>query len=144
MDSLSPYLITVIVAWVLAQGLKYVISSIKGKGFRRNVRQLYLSGNMPSAHSSTVVALMTFVGYRDGMDSAIFAVVTLFASIVMYDAMMVRRSSGEQGKALTLLIKETKSKVNLPHVAKGHTPIEVLAGALLGLSVGIVAILVNL
>ena len=141
MMTISPYIITVLVAWIIAQGLKYIIASLSNKSFKRNIRQLYLSGNMPSAHSATVVALATFVGLRDGIDTAVFAVVTLLAAIVMYDAMMVRRSSGEQGKALTELIKESKSKVDLPRVAKGHSPSEVLIGAILGFFVANVMIL---
>ncbi len=57
--------------------------------------------------------------------------------------MMVRRSSGEQGESLTALIKEQKSKVRLPRVARGHTPPEVFVGALLGVLIGtVVALLV--
>ncbi len=91
---------------------------------------------MPSSHSAAVVALMSVVGMREGVDSAIFGVITLFAAIVMYDALMVRRSSGEQGEALSLLIKEQKSKILLPRAAKGHQPLEVAVGALLGMVIG--------
>ena len=143
MNSISPYIIAVISAWIIAQGLKYVLSSIRNKSFKRNVRQLYLSGNMPSAHSATVIALLTVIGVKDGIDTAIFAIATLFSSIVMYDAMMVRRSSGEQGKALTELIKENNSKIRLPRVAKGHSPIEVLVGAIIGVAVGCVVIFIT-
>lgn len=134
---LSPYLIAIAVAWIVAQGAKYVVTAIKS-GTVRNLRQLYLSGNMPSAHSASVVALLTVIGSLDGVDTAVFAVAALFAAIVMYDAVMVRRSSGEQGAALKELLKEQKSSVPIPRVAKGHTPIEVAAGALLGLVVGMV------
>ena len=54
---------------------------------------------------------------------------------------MVRRSSGEQGKAIQLLIKESKSTIQIPRAAKGHTPIEVLVGALLGAIIGVVVVL---
>lgn len=138
MDMLSPYLIAVIVGWVVAQGLKYVFAVLKSKDMIGNLRQLYLSGNMPSAHSATVVALATVIGLIDGIDSAIFALAALFAGVVMYDAIMVRRSSGEQGVALQQLIGELKSKVLLPRAAKGHTPVEVLAGLIIGIIVGFV------
>jgi hypothetical protein len=59
----------------------------------------------------------------------------------MYDAIMVRRSSGEQGAAIHQLIKEQKSSVPLPRAAKGHTPVEVAVGALLGLIIGVVVFL---
>lgn len=140
MLNLSPYLVAVASAWVVAQGLKYLISSINGKSFSESLKHLYLSGNMPSAHSATVVALLLVVGVKDGVGSAIFGVAALFSAIVMYDAFMVRRSSGEQGEAVRSLIKISKSKITLPMVAKGHTPLEVLAGAMLGLAVGAIVV----
>ena len=135
MNALSPYLIAIVVGWIIAQGLKYVISVAK-TGRVDQVRQLYLSGNMPSAHSATVMSLVAVIALKDGVDSAIFAVAALFAAIVMYDAMMVRRSSGEQGLAIQALIKENKSKIALPRSAKGHTPVEVFVGACLGIVIG--------
>ena len=137
----SPYLIAIAVTWIVAQGAKYIISIVRS-GSIRNYRQLYLSGNMPSAHSASVVALLTMIGGLNGVDSAIFAVAALFAAIVMYDSVMVRRSSGEQGESLKALLKEQKSRVRIPRVAKGHTPLEVAVGALFGLVVGLIMITV--
>lgn len=137
--TLSPYLIAIAAAWIAAQGAKYAISAIKS-GSIRNFRQLYLSGNMPSAHSASVIALLTVVGGLNGVESVVFAVAALFAAIVMYDAVMVRRSSGEQGEAIKALLKEQKSNIRVPRTAKGHTPLEVAVGALLGLIVGLVVI----
>ncbi len=134
--SLSPYLLAIIASWVVAQGLKYIIVALKNRNFD-HLRQLYLSGNMPSAHSASTVALMTLVGLRDGTDSVVFAIAALFAAIVMYDAIMVRRSVGEQGIAIETLIKLAKNKaLVVPRAAKGHTPLEVLVGALVGVAVG--------
>jgi len=140
MDVLSPYLIAIISAWLVAQGAKYAIETFKRRSFN-NLRQLYLSGNMPSSHSTTVIALLTLIGLRDGTSSGLFGLAVLFAAIVMYDAMMVRRSSGEQGVAIQELIKEQKSSVALPRAAKGHTPVEVLVGAILGALIGVVVFL---
>lgn len=141
MDALfSPYIIAIASAWVVGQGMKYLIVVVKNRSFG-HVRQLYLSGNMPSAHSATVVALAMVVALRDGVSSGLFGIAALFAAIVMYDAVMVRRSSGEQGIAIQQLIKEQKSNVPLPRAAKGHTPVEVLAGAALGLIIGLVVFL---
>lgn len=133
----SSYLIAIALGWVVAQGLKYVFAVAK-TGKLRQLRQLYLSGNMPSSHSATVVSLATLVALKDGIETPIFAIAALFAGVVMYDAMMVRRSSGEQGEAIQKLIKEQKSKVALPRAAKGHTPVEVAAGAVLGVVIGLV------
>ena len=140
MDILSPYIVAIVLGWVVAQGAKYVLHAIKHKDLTA-FRQLYVSGNMPSAHSATSVALLTLIALRDGVDGAIFAVAALFTAIVMYDAVMVRHSSGTQGLALQALIKEQKSKVKLPRAVKGHTPAEVLVGALLGVLIGSVVFL---
>lgn len=140
MISVSPYIITIMAGWVIAQGAKYVIVASK-EGRFDHLRQLYLSGNMPSAHSSTVIALVVFIGLKNGIDTGLFAVAALLAGVVMYDAVMVRRSAGEQGIAIQQLIKEQKSKVALPRAAKGHTPLEVIVGAFLGAAIGVVVFL---
>lgn len=137
---LSPYLLAILAAWIIAQGAKYLIAVIKSRSLR-HFRHLYISGNMPSAHSASVLALTTMIALRDGMDSGLFGLAALFAAIVMYDAVMVRRSSGEQGMAIQALIKEQKSKVAIPRAAKGHTPVEVIVGALLGTLIGVVVFL---
>lgn len=140
MELLSPYLLAIIAAWLISQGAKYLFVAVTQRSFD-HYRQLYLSGNMPSAHSASVMALVTVVALRDGTNSGLFAVAALFAAIVMYDAVMVRRSSGEQGIAIQKLIKEQKSSVPLPRAAKGHTPVEVAVGALLGVIIGAVVFL---
>lgn len=136
MEFFSPYIIAAVAGWTIAQMLKYIVASVKGRHFK-NPRQLYLSGSMPSAHSATVIAVLVVIGFKDGVGSAVFGLGLLFASVVMYDAVMVRRSSGEQGESLTALIKEQKSRVRLPRVAKGHTPYEVLGGAVVGVLIGL-------
>ena len=136
MDIVSPYIIAGLAGWIISQLGKYVVASFKS-GKLASLRQLYLSGSMPSAHSSTVVAVLTVIGLKDGIDSGLFGLALVFAAVVLYDAMMVRRSSGEQGIAITALIKERKSSVPLPRVAMGHTPLEVAVGSLIGFAVGV-------
>lgn len=138
----SPYLLAIVLAWVAAQGSKFLINSVRSSG-PIDYRQLYTSGSMPSSHSASVIAMMSIIGLRDGIDSAVFGLVTLFAAIVMYDAFMVRRSTGEQGEAIQALIKEQKSKVHSPRAAKGHEPLEVAVGALIGLIVGLGVFLIT-
>jgi uncharacterized protein len=140
MRHISPYIISIAIGWIVAQGLKYVIIAIKGRTLS-GFRHLYLSGNMPSAHSATVAALLTVIAMKDGIGSGLFGLAALFATIVMYDAVMVRRSSGEQGFAIQELIKEQKSSVKIPRAAKGHEPLEVLVGASLGVLIGVVVFL---
>jgi acid phosphatase family membrane protein YuiD len=136
----SPYILAIFLAWIMGQGTKYIILVIKHRSFN-HFRQLYISGNMPSAHTATVVSVATLIGLYEGVNSSLFGLAVLVAGIVMYDAVMVRRSSGEQGAALQELIREQHSKVALPRAAKGHTPVEVLAGAALGLVIGLVVFL---
>lgn len=138
--NISPYLWTCIISWVVAQGSKYIAAAIKARSLRV-FRQLYLSGNMPSAHSATMVSITTLIGLKDGLDSAIFGLAVVVASVVMYDAIMVRRSVGEQGLAIQEIIKIAKHGIVLPRAAKGHTPLEVLVGAILGLFIGSVVFL---
>ena len=136
MEVFSPYILAAAIAWIAAQGLKYIFASIKGKTFG-SLRQLYLSGSMPSAHSATVISLLVVIGFKDGIDSAIFGLAALFAAVVMYDAVMVRRSSGEQGAALRGLFHDLKRDPVAPfRTAKGHTPREVIGGIIVGLVVG--------
>ena len=135
--NISPYLIVIVVSWLVAQGAKYVIVAAKSRNFSQ-FRQLYLSGNMPSAHSATIVSVATLIGFSEGFGSAIFGLAITMAGIVMYDAIMVRRSVGEQGLAIQELIRLAKNGVVIPRSAKGHTPLEVLVGAILGAVIGYV------
>ena len=134
---LSSYLIAAGSAWFIAHLIKYIVASVRSRS-PKQFRQFYSSGSMPSAHSATVIALLVVIGLSDGVNSSVFALAALMSCIVMYDAVMVRRSSGEQGVALRELLKGLKSKVAPPRVAKGHTPLEVLAGAILGFVIGVV------
>jgi len=134
------YLLAAASGWLVAQVLKYIFGAIKnGKWFDSSV--VLHSGNMPSVHTATVVSLATFIGLKDGFDSAIFALAFLFAAVVAYDAMGVRRSSGEQGNAIKEAIKNKSMKAKIPYVALGHTKLEVAAGAVLGVVVGVITAL---
>jgi hypothetical protein len=139
-DVVSPYLIAIVVTWFGAHVIKYVVAYFKKerRGFRS---QLFTSGGMPSSHSATVVSMATVIALRDGVDSGLFGMAALFALIVMYDAVKVRRSSGEQGMAIRELIKEQKSSIKLPRAAKGHTPLEVTLGVFLGVIIGSIVFL---
>lgn len=134
------YLLAAGLAWVVAQGLKHV-ARLMGRNrriFQKPTRGMLLSGGMPSAHSATVVALATVIGLKDGFDGGLFALAFLFAAVVVYDAVMVRHSSGQQGDLLNRLLGESKSKLLPIKVAHGHTIMEVTVGAGLGLAIAIV------
>lgn len=134
---LSIYLVAGIIAWASAQLAKYVIASVKAKSFS-TIKPLYLSGDMPSAHTATVVAITTMIGLVDGVGSGLFALAVISSAVIMYDAMTVRRSSGEQGAVLLAYFTEIKRKIVAPRVAKGHTPLEVIVGMIWGISVAFV------
>ena len=132
----SAYILAAVLAFACAQTIKSLLNRHAKDG--RGWRQLYMSGRMPSGHTATMVALATVVGVHDGVESGLFAVTAVIALITAYDAMMSRRSAGEQGLALLkLLEKSVFSKEPMPYVALGHKPLEVGAGAVLGLLIGL-------
>lgn len=106
-----------------------------------NIYTFFTSGGMPSSHSSFVSSLAVTVGLKYGFKSDLFAIVTVFALIVTYDASGVRRAVGQQANVLNNLIKhlEVKSFSRDKELIKedlkeliGHTPFEVFAGVILG------------
>lgn len=142
MDTVSPYIVAAVGGWFVAHCAKFALRSSKARKLV-SWRTFFMSGGMPSSHSATVIAVLVVVGSLDGIQSGLFGVAALLAGIVMFDAVKVRRSSGEQGIALVALIKEQKSKVALPRVAMGHTLLEVAVGAAVGGAVGLVVLAVH-
>lgn len=140
MEIVSPYLIAIVAAWLLAHVVKYTIAASRGTQVDLT-HQLFISGGMPSSHAATSVAVWAVIALKDGIDSGLFGLATFVALVVCYDAVKVRRSSGEQGEAITQLIKESDSKVRIPRAAKGHTPVEVIAGAVFGAVIGLIVFL---
>jgi acid phosphatase family membrane protein YuiD len=133
-------LMTAVLGWCVAQILKMLIGLLKEK--RISLTLLLSSGGMPSSHSATVCALTTSVGYDCGFTSSIFAVSFILAFIVMYDASGVRRAAGEQAKILNRLMRDIEEgrtedmQKGLKELI-GHTPVEVLAGAVLGVALAV-------
>lgn len=124
-----------LVALILAQGIKNTIYYIKTKKF--DFRLLFGTGGMPSAHAAVVTALTVATGRYAGWDSPVFAVTLVIAIIIMCDAAGVRRATGQQAKVLNMMLediyKEGKIKENRLKELLGHTPTEVIAGAILGI-----------
>lgn len=134
-----------LLSWLLAQIIKTVINFILTKKF--DAERLWGAGGMPSAHSALVCSLVTAAAKSYGLHSPIFALAAVLAGIVMYDAMGVRRETGEQAKVLNKMIADWLSEGNAFFVGEsgkalkekvGHTPFEVIAGALLGLLVALI------
>ncbi len=126
------------VAWFVAQFLKIPTYYYYYRKF--DITRFLESGGMPSSHTSFVVGLTTAVGKLAGYGSPIFAVSLVFSLIVMYDASGVRRSVGKQAKLLNYLVIELFEHKHLEEdklkELVGHTPFEVIAGAILGMVVG--------
>lgn len=131
-------LMTSLLAWAVAQLLKIVSWRItRGK---LNFKRLVEPGGMPSSHSAFVTALATGIGLTEGLDSTLFALAVVFALVVMYDAAGVRRAAGKQAKVLNSIIEDLNRRELHPERLKellGHTPVEVVAGALLGILVAV-------
>lgn len=125
-------------AWAIAQGLKVLLTLMISKKF--DSTRVFGSGGMPSSHSAMTCAMLMMVGFTEGFSSAVFALAFCFSGVVMYDAAGVRRSTGKNAAVLNRLIDRlaTDGTFDEEHLKElvGHTPIQVLAGALLGILVG--------
>lgn len=147
---LSNYLLVLALsAWVSAQLIKVLITLITGGKF--SVYQLWGSGGMPSSHTASVCALSVGTAKLYGLDSPLFAIVLIGSLIVVHDALGVRRQAGEHAKALNFIFdsmpeivepfqssrKRTKGKTIGFSELIGHTPFQVLMGAILGIGLGI-------
>jgi acid phosphatase family membrane protein YuiD len=129
-----------IMGWFVAQLLKVLLTFIVYK--RWDFSRMFGSGGMPSSHSSFICALATATGLSRGFQSVEFAIAVALALIVMYDAAGVRRSAGKQAAAINRIIQDMMrrgSKLTQVHLKEliGHTPFEVIMGALLGILIGL-------
>lgn len=133
----NPILQAAMLSWMIAQLLKVLITWAR-EGFF-SLERLVGSGGMPSSHSAFVIALAVGVGKQAGWDSPVAAATTVFSLIVMYDAAGVRRAAGKQARVLNKIITELATgrqfKEERLKELLGHTPVEVISGALLGLAV---------
>ncbi len=134
-------LLVALAACFTAQGVKLILDLLRNQKF--NARVLVETGGMPSAHSALVAALATGVGQTVGWASTQFAIAVVFAFIVMYDAAGVRQAAGKQARVLNQLIDDyfrghEVSEERLKELL-GHTPLQVIAGSLLGIAVSWIA-----
>ncbi|MBE6022404.1 MAG: divergent PAP2 family protein [Cellulosilyticum sp.] len=132
-----------VLSWFIAQFLKIVVTLLQEH--RLDLTKFWASGGMPSSHSSFVMALAGSVGQLYGFDSVYFAIAMVFSFIVMYDAANVRLEAGKQAAVINQIIQVLEnSDLNPEERLKeilGHTPIQVLAGGILGLIVSILCFL---
>lgn len=130
-----------LVSWAVAQILKTIVYFIENK--KIDFTRLFGDGGMPSAHSATVASLATSSALTYGFASEIFAVSAIVAVVVMHDAMGIRMESGKQARLLNELVEFLKFDSNLTNAEKlkellGHTPIQVIFGALVGIIVSLI------
>jgi len=127
-------------SWLTAQGLKVIIGLVTEKKF--NFNWILRTGGMPSAHSAAVVGLASSLGKEVGFSSPVFAMSCFFALMTMFDAQTWRRSIGVQARILNRIMDDLHSRRKIQDdrlkELAGHTPIEVFAGALIGILVTLI------
>ena len=132
-------LISAILSWFVAQIIK-IFTGLYQNGKMSLAKIIFSTGGMPSSHSATIVALATAAGMEHGLGSPLFAIATILATIVMIDATGVRYETGKQGKFLNEIAAEIfsgnpeKADAGFKELV-GHTPLQVIMGALLGFGV---------
>lgn len=142
-DLFGNYVLNVaILCWLSAQLLKTLLNFLKTRRF--NPERLVGAGGMPSAHSASVCGVTIALARSQGFVSPLFALSFLMAAIVMYDAMGVRRQAGEHARVINMIVRKNKNYVTYMPKDKdglkeflGHTPMEVMGGALLGILIAI-------
>ena len=135
----NPFLITSLFAWFVAQVMKVIINACVNQKW--DLERLFGDGGMPSGHSATVASLATISALRCGPGSFEFAATAIVAIIVCHDAMGVRWETGKQAmvineilESINVLTAEELPEVKLKELV-GHSPVQVLAGILLGIAV---------
>ena len=134
----NKYIYIPFLLWLSIQVFKVIWDLVKTKQF--NFKRIMGAGGMPSSHTAIVTSLSTMIGRSQGFDSPIFALSFVFSLVVMYDAAGVRRAAGKQAKLLNKIVN-TPGLSSLQVQEKlvevlGHTPVEVMVGAIIGILVG--------
>ncbi len=131
-----------LLAWFVAQLIKVLLELVVNRHF--DAKRFVTSGGMPSSHSAFVVAGSTALGRLYGIGNPLFALAVMLSAVVMYDACNVRRSAGDTAKLVNQLLEHVE-KLTAEDFADdlkiimGHTPLQVAAGAVLGVLVGFLA-----
>jgi acid phosphatase family membrane protein YuiD len=128
---------TTLSAWLIAQTIKVTIGAVRQKKF--DFRWFIGTGGMPSSHTTGASCLAVAIGLAHGFESVHFALAASFAVVVMFDAQGVRRATGRQAYILNKIMDDIywKGKIHEGRLRElvGHTPIEVIAGFLLGVAI---------
>ena len=135
----NKYIYIPLLIWFFIQLFKVICDLIINKKF--NFKRIMGAVGMPSSHSAVVTSLATLIGKNEGVDTSMFAMSVIFAMVVMYDAAGVRRAAGKQARLLNKIV-ETPGLTNLQVQERlvevlGHTPLQVIVGATIGIIVGL-------
>jgi hypothetical protein len=129
-------LIPAFTGWAIAQIVKVPLEYLHKRKW--NWALLLRTGGMPSSHSALVAGLAHGVGLYAGFNSAVFAIAFVLAVIVIYDATGIRRQAGKHARLLNAMIEDLAAghplKEELLLEFLGHTPLEAIAGTLLGIA----------
>lgn len=137
----NKYIYIPFLLWFGIQLFKLIYDLVTTKKF--NFKRILGAGGMPSSHSAVVAGITTLIGKYEGVNTPLFALSLVVAFVVMYDACGVRRAAGKQAAMLNKII-ETPGLTGMQVSEKlvevlGHTPFQVLVGALIGIVVGLIA-----
>lgn len=146
----NPMLLTPLIAWGVCQLIKFITFFVKEK--KVDFKRFVSDGGMPSAHSATVMSLTVVAGRIDGFSSAAFAIALVFTIVIMRDAVGVRQDTGKNARAIKKILDDinstrapeeqiTTEKLKL---VAGHTPLQVGVGAVVGVLVAILYIILFL
>lgn len=134
-------LMTTLSSWFIAQSVKLLLAAVRYRKF--DFRWFIGTGGMPSSHVAGATCLATLSGIEYGFDSIYFALSTSFALVVMFDAQGVRRATGRQARILNKITEDIywRGKFDEGKLREliGHTPVEVIAGSLLGIIIALIA-----
>jgi acid phosphatase family membrane protein YuiD len=140
------YAVAAFAGYLIGSIAKVLVSySVDPEGSRKKgfIKTFSETGGMPSGHSATVMALATYALLADGAWSASFGIAITFAIVVMTDAVNVRRATGENGIAIQKMLSKLQHKsIESPFYSRGHKPLEMLVGSLIGVLVGLLVWLV--
>jgi len=138
------HMLTALAALALAQVLKTLFDYWRTKSWQKAL--LFSTGGMPSSHSALAMSLAVSIGIYEGFDTTLFAVSAVLALVVMHDAQGIRRAAGQQAEAINFLFSKLEDQgIRLDKKLKellGHRPVEVIAGAVLGLIVALVSFVI--
>lgn len=135
----NKFLYVPLIVWFCIQAFKVIYELVTTKKF--NFKRIIGAGGMPSSHTAVVTTLAAMVGKSQGFDTPIFAIAVIFSLVVMYDAAGVRRAAGKQARLLNKIVETpglsgVEVQERLVEVL-GHTPLQVLVGAVIGITVGL-------